>query len=207
MRLSVEGRTMDAMKDILNYKKPGAAAALSYFVPGLGHMYVRDYSTGAKWLAFYFVSFPLFLILWIAVSFLAAIIFLYAIYMVLIPIAYKTAYSAADEFNRISGTHSGDMLEDPSTAFMMTVLHPGLGHLYIGEVDQGVTVLRISVTVMFIPLLFIALDVYAAAVATGILCGFYIVVGSFFFGRSAYNSAKQVNLERQKQSDNNQMEQ
>ena len=195
---------MKTTMDILNYKKPGAAAALSYFLPGLGHFYVRDYKSGVKWIAFYFVSFPLFWILWFAVDFMAAIVLLYAIYMVIIPAACKSAYSAAIEFNRINGTHSGDILEDPSTAFMMTIPQPGLGHLYIGAINEAITILRITVTFFFVPLFFVALDLHAIAVLTGLLCGGYIIVGSFFFGRSAYNKAKQLNLERHEPGNNDQ---
>ena len=182
--------------DILNYKKPGAAAAMDYFWPGLGHFYLRDFVTGLKWSLLPIAAFIAFITLWILFGFAVAVVGFYLIDIAFLPAAYRSAYDAAVIFNEVNQTSDDDILEDPSTACMMTILHPGLGQLYIGAVDDALAILRISKALIFLPLFILGLHQVILAIFIGILCGIVYFISSYIFGRKAYFTALRLNEER-----------
>lgn len=182
--------------DILNYKKPGAAAAMTYFWPGLGHFYSRDYVSGLKWSVMPLLILVLYAAAWIAINLTAAVTLLYLTYMIIIPFACKSAFNTAHAFNSTYKTNDGGILEDPSTAFMITIAHPGLGHLYIGEITSAVRILRITGTMVFLPVLFFSLKIALGGIIMTILAGAYYFLGSFIIGKNAYEAAKRINIEK-----------
>ena len=182
------------MSDILNYKKPGSTAALSYLSPSFGFAFVRRWREAFLWLVVHGAVILLCAALWWKTGPAAAVTLECLFRVVVIPSAVRRAYARAVEYNSVNGTSSGEILDDPSTASMMSWTYPGLGHLYIGDIEGGIRHLRITAVVIWLPVFLVGLKLYVLGMGLGaLLYVAYWLIGVLFVARSAYRKSQEIN--------------
>jgi len=179
--------------DILNYKKPGAAAALTFIFPGLGHIYARDIKGALTWMIVPFVLLIAFLILIFTAGYVPAVLAVYIAYIFIVPVAYRSAYQRVVDFNNDNNAVRENILEDPASAFMISIGHPGLGHLYIGALSEGIKIMRFSATLILVPFLMPIFGKNILIIPAALICFVIYFVSGFYFGKQAYDTAIEMN--------------